>query len=98
MIGTCKNCIFYRSDNGYRFGECDQMKTRTDEEIGLMPNPDKKIDEATGRCKDGDYIKPWTIPNPNSTIVIDKMILFNGGGYDEFNVGEDFGCIHFKQK
>lgn len=98
MIGNCKNCIFYKSDEGYKFGDCSQMEERTNEEIGMMDNPDRIWDATNKKWRVGDYSKPSSIPNPNSTAKVDKMILFSGGGYDSFCVGEDFGCILFKAK
>ena len=99
---NCKDCMFYRKSGAFKFGECSQVDAISEskpEEVGMKLNPDRIYDEGKyGGWREGDYIKPTFVPDEESTVVVDKMLVWSGGGYDSFYVGENFGCIHFKQK
>jgi hypothetical protein len=93
----CKNCIYYNSENGYKYGECKKIVQKTEEKMGLKLNPDRIYDEKSKRWRDGDYVKPAYIPDPNSNIYLDDIIWESGTYCDAPLVGEHFGCIHFKE-
>lgn len=90
MENICKNCVFYKSEHLYKYGECSKvLDSPSFEDIGLKLNPNRDVNN-----KD-DYKKPSHVPDINSDIVLDRIIFHNGGHYDAISVGEYFSCIHF---
>lgn len=93
----CKNCKFYESSLGYKYGDCNKVAEMTEADLGLKGNPDRIYDPVTG-WRNGDYIKPSYILDESSNVYLDTIIWHCGGNYDSMSVGENFGCIHFENK
>jgi hypothetical protein len=53
-------------------------------------------DYKTGECALIFLIRSSADPVPDEAL--DKMLHFEGGHYDQFEVGENFGCIHHEPK
>jgi hypothetical protein len=89
----CKNCIHYKPNNGYKYGDCNKITAMSETEIGLKLNPERVFYPNNGWKN--DYNKPAYVLDENSSVYLDGIIWHNGGGYDTMSVGENFGCIHF---
>ena len=102
MEKNCNNCIFYNSASGYKiqekFGTCDKIEFRTHEEFGFILNPDRVYDRENSKWREGDYIKPSYVPDEASKVNVNFIFDYPGGDTAELYVGENFGCIHFKDK
>ena len=98
MDKVCKNCQFYKANLGFKYGDCEKVFALRGEQLGLKENPDRVFDREKQEWINNSYILPVYLLDETSTVNLNTIIWHDGGSYDAMSVGENFGCIHFKQK
>jgi hypothetical protein len=87
IVMRCKGCKYFKRDGNEAYGDCSFMA------VNLAIVDKNIITSATGLFAIEKGEKLLTKEDASK-----RLQWYSGGGYDTLYIGENFGCIHFKQK